>query len=54
MKYFSKINKEFEKFPDKVYVRKRPTNSYFYLARQLSKCMVRDDAFNFHIDPVRM
>ena len=42
--------------PYKGYVRKRPkhetTDSYFYLARQLAKCMLRADDLNFHIDPV--
>ena len=49
----SKIIKEFEKLPYKGYVRKRykivPTNSYFYLARYISKCMTR---LNSHVDPV--
>ena len=39
------------------YVQKRPkhepTNSYFYLERQLAKCMMRADALNSHVDPVR-
>ena len=30
-----------------------PTDSYFYLARQLAKCMMRANAFNFHVEPVR-
>ena len=29
-----------------------PTDFYFYLARQLAKCMVRSDAFNSHVYPV--
>ena len=33
--------------------KQEPTDSYFYLATQLYKCMVRYNAFNFHIDPVR-
>ena len=41
----------------KGYVRKRPKHepidSYFYLARQLAKCMGRTDAFNLHVQPVR-
>ena len=56
MKDISKIIKEFEKFPYKRYVQKRPkqepTDSYLYLARQLAKCMPRADAFNSHGDPV--
>ena len=39
------------------YVLKRtkqePTDSYFYLARHISKCMMRSDAFNFHVEPIR-
>ena len=46
----SKIIKEFGKLPYEGYVRKRPkhehTNSYFYLARELAKCMTRADNFN--------
>ena len=57
MKDISNIIKEFEKLPYKGYVRKRPkhepTNNYFYLARHLSKCMMRSHAFNSHVDPVR-
>ena len=30
-----------------------PTEIYFYLERQLAKCMMRDDAFNFHVEPLR-
>ena len=29
------------------------TDSYFYLVRQLAKCMMRDDALNLHVYPVR-
>ena len=29
-----------------------PTNSYSYLSRQLAKCLMRSDAFNYPIDPV--
>ena len=58
MKEISKIIKEFEKFPYKCYVRKRTkhelTKSYFYLEKQLAKCMMRADAFNFQVDPVRI
>ena len=43
--------------PYKGYVRKRPkhepTQSYFYLAIHSAKCMMRADAFNLHVDPVR-
>ena len=57
MKYLSKIVKEFENLPHEGYVRKRPkhepTDGYFYLARKISKCMMGDDAFNLHVDPVR-
>ena len=48
---------EFEKFTYKGYVRNRPkhepTDSYFYLSRHISKCMIRVDVFNSHIEPVR-
>ena len=30
-----------------------PTHSYFYPARQLLKCMMRDDALNLHVYPVK-
>ena len=57
MKDFSKIIKESEKLPYEGYVRKRPKHepnySYFYLKIQLAKCMMRADAFNFHVDAVR-
>ena len=57
MKNLSKIIKDFEKLPYKGYVRKspkhEPTGSYFYLSRHLSKCMMRADALNFHVDPVK-
>ena len=57
MKDLSKIIKEFEKLPYKGYVQKRPkqepTDNYFYLARQISKCMMSADALNLHVDPVR-
>ena len=52
----TKIIKEFEQLPYNGYVRKRPklepTDSYFYIARQLDKCMMRSDALNLHVDPV--
>ena len=57
MKDLSIIIKEFEKLPYKGYVRKRPkhepTDSYFYLSIQFAKCMMKADAFNSHVDPVR-
>ena len=47
-----KIIREFEKFEKLPYERKRPkhepTNSYFSLSIQLPKCMMRDDALNWH------
>ena len=53
----SKIIREFEKLPNGSYERKRPkhepTESYFYLIRQLPKCMMRADALNYHVYPVR-
>ena len=56
MKDLSKIIKEFEILTYKGYVRKstkhEPKDSYFYLALQLDKCMMRDDALNSQIDPV--
>ena len=49
--------KDFENFPSKGYARKmpklEPTDIYFYLARQLDKCMMRSDAFNLHVIHVR-
>ena len=57
MKDLSKIIKDFEKLRYKDYVKKRPknepTNSYFYLSRQLAKCMMKYDALNLHVDSVR-
>ena len=57
MKDISKIIKDFEKSPYKGYVHKRPkqepTDSYFYLARQLTNCMMRAGALNSHIAHVR-
>ena len=53
----SKIIGEFEKFPYESYDRKRPkhepTGSYFYLARQLAKCMMTANTLNSHGYPVR-
>ena len=52
-----RIIKDFEILPYKGYVRKRPkhepSDSYFYLAKQISSFMMRSDAFNLHIHPVR-
>ena len=57
MKDLSKIIKAFEKLTYKGYVRKspkhEPTDSYFYPERQLSKCIIRYDAINLYVDPVR-
>ena len=51
-KNLSKIITEFEKLPYKSYKRRRPkhdpTDSYFYQARNLAKCMMRADALNLH------
>ena len=56
-KYLSNIIREFEKLPYGSYEKKRPkhepTDSYFYPARQLAKCIMRDDALNSHVYPVR-
>ena len=56
MKDASNIIKEFEKFPYEGYTQKRhkheTTDSYFYPTRHLSKCMMRADALNLHVDPV--
>ena len=53
LKNISKIIKEFEKLPYEGYVWKRskhePTDSYFYLYRNLSKFMMR---LNSHVSPV--
>ena len=51
-KDFSKVIKEFEKIDRLPYENKRsnhePTDSYFRLARQLAKCMMRSDNLNWH------
>ena len=51
-KDLSKIIKEFEKIEKLPYEKKRPkhepTDSYFHLARQLAKCMMRYDKLNWH------
>ena len=57
MSDLSKIIKDFENFPYKGSMRKRPkhepTDSYFYLSRKVAKCIMKYDAFNFHFDPIR-
>ena len=57
MKDFSKIIREFEKMPYRSYERRRtkhePTDSYFYLAIHIAKCMMRADALNLMVYPVR-
>ena len=49
--------REFEKLPYEIYDKERPkhepTDSYFYLAKKLAKCMMRSDALNSHVYPVR-
>ena len=56
-KDLSKIIREFEKLPYESYERNRlkhePSDSYFYLAWQISKCMMRADARNLRSYPVR-
>ena len=56
-KDLSKIIREFLKLPYESYERKRtkhePTDSYFYLVRQLAKCMMRSDSLNSHGYSVR-
>ena len=56
-KDLSKIIREFEKLPYESYDKKRPkhepTDSYFYLARKIAKFMMRSDALNSHVYPVR-
>ena len=51
-KYLSEIIREFEKFDIFHYENKRtkhdPTDSYFYPARQLAKCMMRSDNLNWY------
>ena len=58
MKNFSKIIREFDRLPYKIYERRRPkhdpTDSYFYFARQLEKFMMRADALNLENHPVIM
>ena len=56
MKDISNMMKDSEKFPYKGYVWKRPkhepTGNYFYISKQLAKCMMIPDALNLHVDPV--
>ena len=51
-KDLSRIIKDFEKIEKLTYEKKRhkhePTNSYFHLARQLAKCMMRSDDLNWY------
>ena len=48
-----KIIREFEKFEKLPYEKKRPkhepTESYFHLAREIAKCMMRSDEYNRHV-----
>ena len=50
-KDLSKIIREFEKFEklssEKMRPKYEPIDSYFYLARQLAKCMMRSDTINW-------
>ena len=47
-----KIIREFEKFEKLPYEKKRPklepTESYFHLAREIAKCMMRSDKLNWY------
>ena len=56
-KDLSNIIREFEKLPYKSYERSspkhEPTDSYFYLVIHLVKCMMRADALNLDVYPVR-
>ena len=58
MKDLSKIIREFENFSYKNYERRSPkyesTDTNFYLARHIFKCMMRADVLNLHVYPVRM
>ena len=58
LKEISSNIREFEKLPYEGYVRKKPkhepTESYFYTAIHIYKCMMRSGTFNLHVDPVRM
>ena len=56
IKDLSKIIRDFERLPNKCYERRRPkhdtTDGYFYLARQIPKCIMRSDVLNLHVYPV--
>ena len=56
MKDPSKIIREFENLSYNSYDRRRtkhdPTDSYFYLARQLETCMMRYDDLNSNVYPI--
>ena len=56
-KDLSKIIRDFKNSPYKSYESRRPkhepTDSYFYLARHLVKCMMRANVLSSHIYPVR-
>ena len=58
MKDLSNIIKDFEKLPYKGYVQNstkhEPTDSYFYIAIHLAKCMIKANDFNSYVDPVRV
>ena len=51
-KDINKITKKFEKIEKLPYEKKRPkyepTESYFHIARELAKCMMRSDNLNWH------
>ena len=51
-KDLSKIIRKFDKFEklpsEKKSPKHEPTNRYFYLARQLTKCMMRSSTLNVH------
>ena len=57
MKDLSKIIRGVEKLPYKRYERRRSkhdtTDSYFYLAIHIVKCIMRSGAINLHIYPIR-
>ena len=57
MKEILKIIREFEKSPYESYEKKRhkhePTYSYFYLEINIAKSMMRANALNSHVYPVR-
>ena len=57
MKDISKMINEFEELPYKVNGHKRPkhepTDSYFYIAIHIDKCMIIADDFNLHVETVR-